>query len=180
MLSFNAFSHSLFPSHVYIESGNATNVYGGNNQGGTTTTTKVYMNGGTVSNIYGGGEKAESTTSNIITTGGTVSYIFGGGNQAGVTTTNVQTLGGNIGTVCGGSNTSGDVNESFVTTNDASNSGSNNGVEMAVTTTVEEATWQKNQDSKYSSYPTYAKINVVFTNNTSSLSFKVITYPFSY
>ena len=160
-------SGTVTVSHVYIESGNATNVYGGNNQGGTTTTTKVYMNGGTVSNIYGGGEKAESTTSNIITTGGTVSYIFGGGNQAGVTTTNVQTRGGNIGTVFGGSNTSGDVNESFVTTNDASSSGSNNGVEMAVTTTVEEATWQKNQDSKYSSYPTYAKINVVFTNNTS-------------
>lgn len=155
-------SGTVTASHIYIESGNATNVYGGNNQGGTTTITNVFMNGGTVSNIYGGGEKAESTTSNIITTGGTANYIFGGGNQAGVTTTNVTTNGGNIGTIFGGSNTSGDVNESFVTTNDAGSGSTGSGVDMAVTTTVADAEWRS------TTYPTYAKINVVFTNNTSN------------
>lgn len=111
-------SGTVTVSNVHIESGNATNVYGGNNQGGTTEITNVYIQGGTIQNIYGGGEKAETTTSNITTTGGTIKYIFGGGNQAGVTTTNIQTKGGNIENVFGGSNTSGDVNESFVTTND--------------------------------------------------------------
>ena len=155
-------SGTVTSSHVYVENGNVSNVYGGNNQGGTTIVSNVYINAGTISSVYGGGDKAETTTSNIITTGGTISYIFGGGNQAGVKTTNVQTKGGNIGSVFGGSNTSGDVNESHVTTNDATSTSSDEGVTMTVTTTVSEAqSWQS------TTYPTLAKISVVFKNNTS-------------
>ena len=155
-------SGTVTSSHVYVENGNASNVYGGNNQGGTTIVSNLYINGGIISSVYGGGDKAETTTSNIITTGGTISYIFGGGNQAGVKTTNVQTKGGNIGFAFGGSNTSGDVNESHVTTNDATSTSSDEGVTMTVTTTA-----SKTQSWQSTTYPTLAKISVVFKNNTS-------------
>lgn len=150
-------------SNVYIESGNATNVFGGNNLGGTTEITNISVTGGSSTNIYGGGNQAESDTSNIITSGGAVSNIYGGGNQAGVITTNVTTNGGNIGTIFGGSNTSGDVTESFVTTNNAETSTQTSGLTMEVTSTVSEA-----QDWQSTTYPTFAKIKVVFKNTTSN------------
>ena len=115
-------SGTVTASHVYAISGNATNMYGGNNQGGTTEISYVYVQGGKIEKVYGGGDKAETTTSHVNITGGSIKYVFGGGNQAGVITTNIETKGGNIENIFGGSNTSGDVNESFVTTNDAENS----------------------------------------------------------
>ena len=157
-------SGTVTVSHVYIESGNATNVYGGNNQGGTTPITNIFIKGGNIGNVYGGGEKAETTISNIIVTGGTTNYIYGGGNQAGVTTTNIETKGGNIGTVFGGSNVSGDVENSFVTTNDANSGDSANGLTMDVKTIVNKATWENQNNPEYI---TNAKINITFTNNTS-------------
>ena len=149
-------------SNVYVNNGTLENVYGGNNQGGTTVTTNVTINGGSTGNVYGGGDQASSATSNVTTTGGTANNIYGGGNQAGVTTTNVTTNGGSIGNVFGGSNRSGDVTESYVETNDATATSQTGGVTMQVTATAEEATWQS------STYPTIAKIQVVFTNNSAS------------
>ena len=153
-------SGTVTTSNVYIQSGNATNVYGGNNLGGTTTTTKVNVTDGTIGNVYGGGNQAVSTTTNVTTTGGSITNIFGGGNNAGVTTANVTTNGGNIGTIFGGSNASGDVTESFVTTNDATQT---EGLKMDVTTTVSEA-----QDWQSTTYPTIAKISIVFSNTTAN------------
>lgn len=148
---------------IFLQGGTVENLFGGSDSSGTVTASHVYIESGNVSNAYGGNNLGGTTiSSNIITTGGTISYIFGGGNQAGVTTTNVQTNGGNIGFVFGGSNTSGDVNESFVTTNDSSDGNSNNEITMTVTTTVSQAqSWQS------TTYPTFAKISVVFKNNTS-------------
>lgn len=157
-------SGTVTVSHLYIESGNAGNVYGGNNQGGTTTITYVNIKGGIIDKVYGGGEKAETTTSNISTTGGTVNYIFGGGNQAGVTTTNINTKGGNIGSAYGGSNTSGNVNESFVNTNDSDEIQTNKKFTMEIKKEVSIAQdWQK---GNYTTYPTFAKLTVTIKNNT--------------
>lgn len=148
---------------IFLQGGTVENLFGGSDSSGTVTASHVYIESGNVSNAYGGNNLGGTTiSSNVITTGGTIRYIFGGGNQAGVTTTNVQTNGGNIGFVFGGSNTSGDVNESFVTTNDSSDVNLNNGVTMTVTTTASKAqSWQS------TTYPTFAKISVVFKNNTS-------------
>lgn len=148
---------------IFLQGGTVENLFGGSDSSGTVTASHVYIESGNVSNAYGGNNLGGITiSSNVITTGGTIRYIFGGGNQAGVTTTNVQTNGGNIGFVFGGSNTSGDVNESFVTTNDSSDVNLNNGVTMTVTTTASKAqSWQS------TTYPTFAKISVVFKNNTS-------------
>ena len=157
-------SGTVTVSHLYIESGNAGNVYGGNNQGGTTTITYVNIKGGIIDKVYGGGEKAETTTSNISTTGGTVNYIFGGGNQAGVTTTNINTKGGNIGSAYGGSNTSGNVNESFVNTNDLDEIQTNKKITMEIKKEVSIAQdWQK---GNYTTYSTFAKLTVTIKNNT--------------
>ena len=148
---------------IFLQGGTVENLFGGSDSSGTVTASHVYIESGNVSNAYGGNNLGGTTiSSNVITTGGTIRYIFGGGNQAGVTTTNVQTNGGNIGFVFGGSNTSGDVNESFVTTNDSSDVNLNNGVTMTVTTTA-----SKYQSWQSTTYPTFAKISVVFKNNTS-------------
>ena len=155
-------SGTVTVSNVYIESGNAVNVYGGNNLGGTTQTSNVDVTGGKIQNVYGGGEKAETTTSNVNVKSGAIGYVFGGGNQAGVTTTNVLINGGNITNVFGGSNTSGNVITSNVTTNSGANN-SEDGLVMTVKTTVEDSSWRKNQ---YPDYPTYAKLEVTYTNNS--------------
>ena len=101
-------------SHVYIESGTAENVYGGNNQGGQTTTSFVYIQGGTVENVFGGGFQATTPTTNVSLTSGTIINGFGGGKSANVTTSNI-TLNGTVATnIYGGSNLSGTVNTSNV------------------------------------------------------------------
>lgn len=41
------------------------NLYGGNNQGGTTITTNLTMTSGLIDVIYGGGNKAITTTTNV-------------------------------------------------------------------------------------------------------------------
>ena len=101
-------------SHVYIESGTATNVYGGNNKGGETSESFVYIQGGTIENVYGGGYKAATPTTNVSLIAGTITNGFGGGNAANVTTSNI-TLNGTVATnIYGGSNSSGTVTESNV------------------------------------------------------------------
>ena len=108
-------------SNVYINNGTVTDVYGGNNAGGTTTTSNVYLNNGSITNAYGGGNNAETNVSNITLNGSTVTNIYGGGNSAGVNTTHVNMVTGTATSVYGGSNSSGTVDESNVTTNNASN-----------------------------------------------------------
>lgn len=149
---------------IYLQGGTVQNIFGGSDSSGTVTVSHVYIQTGNATNVYGGNNLGGTTeVSNINVTGGTVGNIYGGGNQAGVTTTHINTNGGNIGTIFGGSNTSGDVNESFVTTNDVDSSSQTNGLTMNVTTTVSEA-----QDWQSTTYPTFAKIKVEFKNTTAN------------
>ena len=84
---------TLSSSNALIE-----NVYGGNNQGGTTATTNVTINGGGVTNVYGGGNQAVTNLTNVQVNEKVKSKVFGGGNQAGVNTnTNVNLIGATIG-----------------------------------------------------------------------------------
>ena len=67
------------------------NLYGGNNQGGTTITTNLTMTSGLIDVIYGGGNKAITTTTNVNIQNALVNEaIYGGGNEASVTTVNLN------------------------------------------------------------------------------------------
>ena len=86
-------------------------VYGGNNQGGVTTTSHVTVNGGEVQNVYGGGNQAVTNETNVNINGKVAKNVFGGGNQAGVNTnTNVNLNGAIV-----GDNIYGGGNEGIVT-----------------------------------------------------------------
>lgn len=61
---------------------NVTNVYGGNNKGGTTTSTNVIVNYGNLNDLYGGGNLAPVGTTNVVVSNATVLNIYGGGNLA--------------------------------------------------------------------------------------------------
>jgi hypothetical protein len=110
-------SGTVTASHVYIESGTATNVYGGNNIGGQTTTSYIYVTGGTIENVYGGGYKAETSTTNVSLTGGTITNGFGGGNAADVTNSSIILGGSSTTNIYGGSNQEGTVTSSYVAIN---------------------------------------------------------------
>ena len=89
----------------------ADSIYGGNNQGGITTTSHIDMTSGNVNLIYGGGEKATTGNSNLDINGVNVNTaIYGGGNEAstesvvlGVTSSTVGTSSNN-GNIFGGGN----------------------------------------------------------------------------
>lgn len=92
-----------------------TNVYGGNNFGGVTSSANIELVSGTVNQIFGGGNEAQTTNNIIDITGGTANNVYGGGNKA-VTTQNTTVnitnalikdsvyAGGNIGNVNGNTN----------------------------------------------------------------------------
>lgn len=61
---------------------NVTNVYGGNNKGGTTGSTNVNVNYGNLDNLYGGGNLAPVGSTKVIVSNATVLNIYGGGNLA--------------------------------------------------------------------------------------------------
>ena len=61
---------------------NVSNVYGGNNQGGTTSATNVNVNYGILNNLYGGGNLAPVGSTHVVVSNATVLNIYGGGNLA--------------------------------------------------------------------------------------------------
>ena len=63
---------------------NIDNIYGGNNEGGTTTKSNIIVTKGTIGNIFGGGNKAEIDFTNINISNATINNIYGGGNAASV------------------------------------------------------------------------------------------------
>lgn len=83
-----------------------SNMYGGNNLGGKTTTTNLNINGGTIDMIYGGGNLAEIDDSNVNVNSSNFINIYAGGNQASVNNnTNLNITGGtSLGNVYGGGN----------------------------------------------------------------------------
>ena len=60
------------------------NVYGGNNLGGSTGPTKVYIETGYYKNIYGGGNKATAGSTDVTVNYSDVANMFGGGKAASV------------------------------------------------------------------------------------------------
>lgn len=98
----------------------ANNIYGGNNQGGSTHDTSVELTSGNVNNIYGGGKKASSTNTDVDIDNVTVNNnVFGGGDEATVDMVNLNitnsTIGGtdNLGNVYGGGNAA-DINHNVI------------------------------------------------------------------
>lgn len=59
-----------------------SNVYGGNNLGGTTGSTNVDVNYGHLDNLYGGGNLAPVGDTKVVVSNATVLNIYGGGNLA--------------------------------------------------------------------------------------------------
>ena len=91
-----------------------TNLYGGNNEGGLTSVSKISINGGLHKNVFGGGLKADTTSTNINANKGYITNLFGAGNEAGATTTNINIGKSVIQNVFGSSNMSGDVDTSNI------------------------------------------------------------------
>lgn len=59
-----------------------TNVYGGNNLGGTTGPTKILIKNGIINDVYGGGNKASAGTTNVEVRYARITNIYGGGKAA--------------------------------------------------------------------------------------------------
>lgn len=71
-------------SEVVASNINIGNLYGGNNEGGITSTPVIKVNSGIIGNLYGGGNKASVGTTDVTTKGATINYVYAGGNAAGV------------------------------------------------------------------------------------------------
>ncbi len=63
---------------------NIDNLYGGNNEGGVTTTPKVTVNFGTIGTLYGGGNKASVSSTDVTIKNAIINSVYAGGNAAGV------------------------------------------------------------------------------------------------
>ena len=70
---------------VSNDSLSVTSIYGGNNIGGTTSSTNVLVNSGTIVDIFGGGNKAPAGTTKVEVNYANVTNMYGGGNYANVT-----------------------------------------------------------------------------------------------
>ena len=117
-----------------------TNVYGGSNQLGTVTTSNVTVNTGTVTNLFGGNnEGGTTTTTNVIINNGTVTTTYGGGNEAESTTTSVTLNGGTATTIYGGGNEA-TVDDTEVTINNGSTTTVYGGGNQAAVTNSTEVT----------------------------------------
>ena len=71
-------------SEVVASNINIGNLYGGNNEGGITSTPVIKVNSGIIGNLYGGGNKASVGTTDVTIKGATINYVYAGGNAAGV------------------------------------------------------------------------------------------------
>jgi len=84
-----------------------SNIYGGNNEGGTTNKSDVILSKGEYGNIYGGGNKAKLNIPNIQLEGVKISNnVYGGGNEATVeSNTNIYIKNSEVnGSIFGGGN----------------------------------------------------------------------------
>lgn len=72
-------------SDVVASNINIGNLYGGNNEGGITSTPVIKVNSGIIGNLYGGGNKASVGTTDVTIKDATINYVYAGGNAAGVT-----------------------------------------------------------------------------------------------
>ena len=86
----------------------ATNVFGGNNEGGITTTSNINLTDGNIDSVYGGGEKATTDNPNVLIDGATINkVVYGGGDQAPITNDTIVEIKNKaniLGNVYGGGN----------------------------------------------------------------------------
>ena len=86
----------------------ATNIFGGNNEGGITTTSNINLTNGNIDSVYGGGEKATTDNPNVLIDGATINkVVYGGGDQAPITNDTIVEIKNNaniLGNVYGGGN----------------------------------------------------------------------------
>lgn len=104
-------------SDIQITDSTVTNVYGGNNEDGTTGDTNIVVTGSTLDSIYGGGNLANTTgNTNLTLTNSTVSNaVYGGGNNAQVYgSTNLSASNLTAGNIFGGGNAGDVLNNSQV------------------------------------------------------------------
>ena len=88
------------------------NLYGGNNQGGVTSTTNLLVHSGIINNLYGGGRQTNVDDTNVDIYAGTIGNVYGGGDTANVNhSTNVNMTGGLISTNFYGGGNAGEVLE---------------------------------------------------------------------
>ena len=73
------------PTHEYLQDITIGALYGGNNQGGVTTTANVNATSGTIQTLYGGGNLAAVGSTNVQAGKIVCTDLYGGGNAAGVT-----------------------------------------------------------------------------------------------
>ena len=110
--SFDVTGEPIRPIDEYVPDVHVTNVYGGNNRGGVTSTANINAIGGVVGTMYGGGNLATVGNTNVETHKLICNDLYGGGNAAGVTGNTVVDIngstinnnlygGGNEGTVSG-------------------------------------------------------------------------------
>ena len=77
--------------NLYTTKAKVTNLYGGNNEGGTTNDAYILLTRGVVTNLYGGGNKAKTTNTNIDISNTLIeNSFFGGGNEASVENVNAN------------------------------------------------------------------------------------------
>lgn len=114
-------------SDIQITNSTVKNVYGGNNEDGTTGDTNIVVTGSTLDSIYGGGNLAHTTGStNLNLTNSTVSSaVYGGGNNAQVYgSTNLAASNLTAGNIFGGGNAGDVLNHSQVEVSNSTISGS--------------------------------------------------------
>ena len=119
----NSTNVSTNDTHITVNKGIITNVYGGGEGNDTYTpyvlgNINVTINNGNITNVFGGNDK-KGTPNGIIEVyinGGAISSTYGGGNETSANETNVYLNGGTSTKIFGGSNLSGDVNTSHITT----------------------------------------------------------------
>ncbi len=81
---FSVTSKVLQPTDTSSSSISIGTVYGGNNQGGVTTSPKVVISSGSIGTVYGGGNAASVDVTEVLISDASVGTVFGGGNAAGV------------------------------------------------------------------------------------------------
>lgn len=100
---------------IYIQGGQAQNIFGGSNSYGTINQSNVELTGGKIENVYGGGNQVGVQTTNVNLNGSEVENIYGGANISGnVTNSNVIVNSGYAKNIYGGNNQGGNVATTYL------------------------------------------------------------------
>ena len=111
---------SVKETHVYLNGGTSTLIFGGSNLTGTVNTSNIITTGGTSQTIYGGNNQGGTTgITNVTINGGNIGTVYGGGEATSVENNTNVIISSSVDTVFGGSNIRGNIPKSNITVNDA-------------------------------------------------------------